>query len=104
MAKHFEYTYTGAINKTFKFSINSLSHADQFICVKDDGYLYITGTKITNNPESIKNIRDILRDANTSEETFYTEATFVTDSDGIFWCKKHIRANNRFSLLLQSWS
>lgn len=101
MAKNFEYIFVGSINKTYTFKVNCVSETSEYVYVKNDGYLYIKGDRITNDEESIQSIRSILRDANTSNETHYTEVTFRINDKGEVFRKKHIKANNKFSLMLE---
>ena len=112
MARNYTIVFEGVINKTFKFSEHiSVEPSDwirgegtdlsKHVCLKQDGYLYIEGCRITNNPDSIKVIVRNLSDGGHGYNTgvSYIDSTFVIDRSGLVICKKHQYSSNKLDRL-----
>lgn len=111
MIKHYKFVFNGSIVGVFQFDVHESdeydwdnpfqSNMDKHI-YKKDGYLYINGQKITNNPKGIDVILDNLNDGNIGIDTgeSFVDCTFVIDETGYVICKKHNHSSNKIDRFL----
>ena len=112
MIKHYNLDFQGSVIAVFKFDVHESYneydwdnpfHTDinKYIYEKD-GYLYIKGCKITNNPKGIEVIWNNLGDGNIGLNTgeSYIDCVFIVDDSGYIICKSHKHSSNRLDRFL----
>lgn len=105
---HIKLTFNGSINRTFNFDIR-YTEDEMFDCtlpnpdreknlqVKDDGYLYIQGWRITNNKDGIGKIYGSIFCVPKEQ---YIDVLLSIDSSGTVVVVKKDKADNQISRFL----
>lgn len=89
---HYRLVFKGAINCVLSFDREMYDWWNTPVEIKEDGWLYIKGNRITNNEQSLNNFREGLGNGGRLE--CYVDATYIVDNRGYIICKKHSASSN----------
>lgn len=116
MVIHYKLVFNGSINRTFRFDVHKSEEEldwvlgfgtdiEEHIFIKDDGYLYIEGSRITNNENGIRVIKSNLYDGNIGLHTreSFVDCTFAIDNNGYVICQDHKHSSNKIDRFLSKW-
>ena len=99
---HVTITINGYLNYYFSFDIPDCNRypdeVKKIAKIKDDGYLYVQGCKITNHPDGIRTIYSCLTACGSQES--YRDYTLTIDSNGYIIIAKRNMTNNQISRTL----
>lgn len=116
MVTHYKLVFKGSKEYTFRFDVHKSDEEldwvlgngtdlEEHICVKNDGYIYIEGRQITNNPNGIDAIQNNLYDGNIGLSTgeSFVDCIFAIDNHGYVICQKHKYSSNKIDRFLSKW-
>lgn len=101
---HYKITFKGQIEHTFTLDREIYDNVllEEFPCkIKDDGWLYINGCKISNNQESFGNFwRGLEYSEDFDHKEGYVDATFIIDNNGYIVCQSNIHSDIKLGVFL----